>query len=227
VPSAREAAAIVLLDDDFGTIVRAVAEGRQLFHNLRRSFAYLLMVHVPLVVAAALVPLAGFPLLFLPIHIVWLELIIHPTALLAFQEAAGGMTPAARPARGRARFFAPREWAAIATAGVALTALVLAAYLRGLGEGDDVGHARALALAALTLASALLAAGLTGLGTRAARALSAATLVTTVLLVQTPALAGRLHLRPLDGDDWALVAAGALVAVGVPLAFGNLTARRD
>ena len=46
------------------------------------------MLHVPLVTTAALVPLLGYPLLYLPIHIVWLELIIHPTAMLAFQNRA-------------------------------------------------------------------------------------------------------------------------------------------
>ncbi len=84
--SAREVAAIVLLDDNFRTIVRAIAEGRQVFYNLQLSFQYLLMIHLPLVVTAALIPLAGYPLLYLPIHVVWLELIIHPTALLVFQD---------------------------------------------------------------------------------------------------------------------------------------------
>ena len=84
--TAREVASIVLLDDNFSTIVRAIAEGRQLFSNLKLSFAYLLLMHIALVAAAALVPFAGFPLLYLPMHVVWLELIIHPTALLVFQE---------------------------------------------------------------------------------------------------------------------------------------------
>ncbi|WP_199728695.1 cation-transporting P-type ATPase, partial [Corallococcus sp. CA053C] len=112
--SAREAASIVLLDDDFGTLVRAIAEGRQLFRNLRRCFLYLLLIHLPLVSTAALLPLAGYPLLYLPIHIVWLELIIHPTAMLAFQEAArpGRLSPL--HGRGPARFFSRGEWATLA-----------------------------------------------------------------------------------------------------------------
>ncbi|WP_426732884.1 HAD-IC family P-type ATPase [Myxococcus faecalis] len=60
---AREASSIVLLDDDFGTLVRAIAEGRQLFDNLQRCLQYLLRVHIPLVFTAALLPLAGYPLL--------------------------------------------------------------------------------------------------------------------------------------------------------------------
>ena len=95
--SAREVAPVVLLDDNFRTIVDAVAEGRQLFRNLRLAFAYLLLVHIPLVIGAAAIPLMGLPLLFLPIHIVWLELVIHPTAMLAFQDL-----PAAGPACARA-----------------------------------------------------------------------------------------------------------------------------
>jgi Ca2+-transporting ATPase len=59
--TAREVASIVLLDDNFRTIVRAISEGRQLFRNLKLSFAYLLMMHMPLVATAALVPFAGFP----------------------------------------------------------------------------------------------------------------------------------------------------------------------
>jgi len=71
--SAREVASIVLLDDNFRGIVRAISEGRQLFTNLQLSFQYLLMIHLPLVLTAALIPLAGFPLLYLPIHVVWLQ----------------------------------------------------------------------------------------------------------------------------------------------------------
>ena len=103
--SAREVAPMVLLDDNFRTIVDAVAEGRQLFQNLRLAFAYLLLVHLPLVVGAAAIPLMGLPLLFLPIHIVWLELVIHPTAMLAFQNlpAHGPLAPVKR--QRQARFF--------------------------------------------------------------------------------------------------------------------------
>ncbi len=112
--SAREVASIVLLDDNFRTIVGAIAEGRQLFRNLKLSFAYLLMIHAPLVTTAAMIPLFGFPLLYLPAHIVWFELIIHPTALLVFQDlpSSEALEPAVR--RRKLRFFDSLEWAAIA-----------------------------------------------------------------------------------------------------------------
>ncbi|MBI2161843.1 MAG: cation-transporting P-type ATPase [Candidatus Rokubacteria bacterium] len=210
--SAREVAAIVLLDDNFRTIVRAIGEGRQLFRNLQLSFLYLLMVHVPLVITAAFVPLAGYPLLYLPVHIVWLELIIHPTALLVFQElpASERLQPVA--AGGPARFFSTRDWAVIAAVGGLLTAFVVAGYLTSLGEGGRVEHGRAMALAILTLASAALTAALSGLRTWTARAVAGGTIVLSVALVHTPVLARLLHLEPLHLGDWLLAVVAALVA---------------
>lgn len=222
--SAREAASIVLLDDDFGTLVRAIAEGRQLFRNLQRCFLYLLLIHLPLVGTAALLPLAGYPLLYLPIHIVWLELIIHPTAMLAFQEAArpGRLSPP--HAGGPARFFSRGEWATLALVGALTTGGLVWAYDRSLGAGHDVEHARAVALASLTLASASFAAVLTRLRTRLARWVCALTLGGSVLIIQVRSLASLVGLHPLHADDWARVALGVAVAV-VPLLLTRSGAR--
>lgn len=210
--SAREVASIVLLDDNFRSIVRAIAEGRQLFANLQLSFQYLLMIHLPLVVTAALIPLAGYPLLYLPVHIVWLELIIHPTALLVFQEVAGehGLSPVRRDAR--LSFFNRRQWLTMVAVGTLVTVIVAATYLRSLGTGYDVEHARAMAMVVLTTASAGITASLAGLRSRAARIAVAGTMALSFLLVQTPALAALLHMKPLHADDWMLAAGGGLLA---------------
>jgi Ca2+-transporting ATPase len=223
--SAREVASIVLLDDNLRTIVGAIAEGRQLFRNLRKSFQYLLMIHIPLVLTATLIPLAGYPLLYLPIHIVWLELLIHPTAMLVFQEAAPGERLAPMPPGRRPRFFSPAEWLAMGAVGLLLTGVVALGYERGLGFGGRVPHARAMALVTLAFASATLAAGLSGLRTRIARLIVAGTLASTVLLIQTPAVAGRLHVEPLHIDDWTMAIAGALLAVSAPHALAALARR--
>ncbi|SFM20287.1 hypothetical protein [Nitrosomonas communis] len=66
--------------------MRAITEGRQLFCNLQLGFQYILLMHIPLVVTVIFIPLIGHPILYLPIHIVWYETIIYPTALLVFQE---------------------------------------------------------------------------------------------------------------------------------------------
>src|SRR5690606_6255790 len=207
--SSREVASIVLLDDNFRTIVGAIGEGRQLFRNLQASFAYLLMVHLPLVLSAALVPISGQPLLYLPIHIVWLELLIHPTALLVFQDPppAGHMAPVVREQR--ATFFGRRAWTVSVLTGLAATATVLLAYTLGAAQG--VEYARTLALATLVLASATITAALSGLRSRIARLVTGASVASLVLLVQVPALADWVHLRPLGLLDWALAVAGGLL----------------
>lgn len=209
--TAREVASIVLLDDNFRTIVRAISEGRQLFCNLKLAFAYLLMVHIPLVATAALVPFAGFPLLYLPIHVVWLELIIHPTALLVFQEvpASERLDPVER--NHRLRFFEWGEWALIALVGTFVTLLIVVTYVRNLGNNHDVAHARSMALVVLIVASATMTAGLTRLRSRGATISVLATISSLLLFVQVPTFAGILHLNPLHLDDLLIAGLGGLV----------------
>jgi Ca2+-transporting ATPase len=210
--TAREVAAIVLLDDNFRTIVRAIAEGRQLFRNLKLSFAYLLTVHIPLVLTAALIPFAGFPLLYLPAHIVWLELIIHPTAILAFQQTAPRGALEAADGRPADRFFDLREWLAIGVVGALLTLGVIGGYLRGLGLGEDGTHARSIALAMLVLASAAVTVGLSRLRGRLAWTLAIAAVASAILMIQSRAIARLLHLSPLHAQDWLVAAATAVTA---------------
>jgi len=214
--SAREVAAIVLMDDNFRSIVRAIAEGRQLFANLRLSFQYLLMIHIPLVVTAAMIPLAGYPLLYLPIHIVWLEMIIHPTALLVFQDLPDDVRLHPRDGNRPSGFFSRRQWLAIVLVGTLVTAAVLASYDRSLGIGLDVDHARAMALLVLTVASAGMTAALSRLRGWAARVIVAATLGFSVAFIQTPRIAAILHLKPLHLDDWAVAVGAGLIASFAP-----------
>ena len=223
--SSREVAAVVLLDDNFRTITRAIAEGRQLFANLQTSFAYLLIVHLPLVLTAALVPLAGQPLLYLPIHIVWLELLIHPTAMLVFQDppAAGRMMRANRGRR--ASFFGHREWLGIILAGLSITIAVLLAYRRGL-HAPGTGQARTLAMATLILASTMVTLVLSGLRSRASCLITAAALASLVVLVQVPCLAEWLHLVPLSLHDWIFPGAAGILTGGLSLLLTRRTHAR-
>lgn len=211
VQSAKEVAAIVLLDDNFRTIVRAIAEGRQLFLNLQWSFLYILLVHIPLAVSAAVVPLAGYPLLYLPIHIVWLELLIHPTALLVFQElpASQALRPLARSAG--LHFFSVRTWGLLLGIGLVLAAAVGFGFVGALATGASDADARTLALAVLIVSSVSTVMVLSRLATRTAKWTVALTLATLPLFVHTPALAALMHLAPLSLTAWALVLAVALL----------------
>ncbi len=210
--SAREIASIVLLDDNLRTIVGAIAEGRQLLASLQLSFAYLLIIHLPLVLSAALVPLAGFPLLYLPIHIVWLELIIHPTAILVFQQQ-----PAERHLRrvrrnARPRFFSTREWIVIAICGGLLTLLVGAGYAYSLGSDRNVEHARAMVMLILIVASAATTLGLSRFRTSAAWIAAIATLSSAALVLAVTEIGALVNLQPLRGDEWLIATVAGLAA---------------
>ncbi|HEX6210867.1 MAG TPA: HAD-IC family P-type ATPase [Methylomirabilota bacterium] len=210
--SAREVAAIVLLDDNFRTIVVAIAEGRQLFRNLRASFEYLIVFHVPFVASALIVSLLGYPLLYAPVHVVWIEMLLHPTALLVFQELPAGGLEALGHDDGPRVFFSRREWRVIALVGALLTLLVIGSYVWNVGKSGDVAHGRAIAIATLALASAALTTSLSGLRTRIARVMVALTVVSTAVLVQVPSLARLLHLEPLHVLDWAVALGGSVLA---------------
>jgi Ca2+-transporting ATPase len=97
---AREASDLILADDDFGALVDAVREGRRLSDNLRRVAGYLIAVHLP-IAGLALVPLVvGGPILMLPAHIAFLELVIDPACALVFEAiplSAGAMSRPPRP----------------------------------------------------------------------------------------------------------------------------------
>jgi P-type Ca2+ transporter type 2C len=82
---AREASSIVLLNDDFGSIVSAIRLGRRIYDNLRKAMGFIFAVHVPIAGLALLPLILGLPIIFTPIHIAFLELIIDPVCSLAFE----------------------------------------------------------------------------------------------------------------------------------------------
>lgn len=168
--SAREAASIVLLDDNFESIVNAIREGKQLFRNLKLSFFYLLLVHIPYVISATLVPLLGFSLLYYPIHIVCIELFIHPTCILAFQHLpSDSMLTQQQNHKRDFRFFSSRDWRCIAMMGGIASLIVMLAYLSVLSYTQNEALARANAFLAVGINHLALTYGLTGLKTVASR----------------------------------------------------------
>ncbi len=96
---AREASAIVLLDDDFGSIVKAVRMGRRIYDNLRKAMGFIVAVHIPIAGLALLPLLTGMPLLLGPIHIALLEMIIDPVCSLVFEAEEDERDVMARPPR--------------------------------------------------------------------------------------------------------------------------------
>ncbi|WP_291516016.1 cation-transporting P-type ATPase [Bdellovibrio sp. ArHS] len=196
--AAREVSAIILADDNFATIVKAIREGKQLLKNLNVSFEYLLFMQIPLVLGAAIIPLVGYPLLFLPVHLVWMELILHPTSLLAFQLPVAG--DGNKSTLGD--FFNRKKLFLISFDGLLILLIMIASFRFGIGEEKGAGHARANALVILCLASVVFVLRKTFLGTKASAWIFILTLFSTVILVQIPWLSQQLSLQPLDFFDW-------------------------
>jgi Ca2+-transporting ATPase len=155
---ARSAADLILLDDDFTTIVAAIAGGRRIFRNLRRAFRYLNAFHSPLILSAVIIPFFGVPLLLWPIHLVWLELIVHPTSALVYENDPAGATDLmTEPPRGRAgELLRRKDWIRPILLGVALTIGCLAVYLTDLRAGFGVEVSRGVALTTMLIGQMLL-----------------------------------------------------------------------
>jgi Ca2+-transporting ATPase len=214
---AREAAAIVLMDDRFGSLVDAVRAGRRIFANLQKAVGYLFAVHVP-IVGLALLPLLGGPVLLLPIHVVLLELIIDPACSLVFEAEplhVDGMNVPPRPAD--APLFSPRAVArALAVGGVALAAVVAVQWLGHAAAWDDASL-RLAALGTLVAGNvAMLEWFRTGLRTgRSANsvfdALVLGVCAASFVVLQVPPLAGAFGL-PTALDVRSTVALLALPA---------------
>lgn len=209
--SAREAADIILLDDNFDSIVNAIAEGRQLFKNLQLSFKYLLMVHMPFVFSAAIIPLLGYPLIYFPIHIVFIELIIHPTAMLVFQDLPQSKTLSIEKAKSKIHFFSNEDWLEIVVVGGLATIVVIISFILIFRESSNIEHARAIVLAELGFTSAALTCGLSGFRTWTARIIIVGTLTFSFLLIQIPYISHFFSFTPLHLKDWLIVIVTSLI----------------
>jgi Ca2+-transporting ATPase len=147
---ARESAALVLTEDDFGSIVATVRLGRRIYENIRNAMRYLIAVHVP-IAGAAFVPVAlGWPQLLLPMHVVFLEFVIDPACSIAFEAEDSDEEAMHRPPRDpRARLFDAATLAGALAAGVSMLAALLLACAWAVAGGRSDGEVRALGFATI------------------------------------------------------------------------------
>ena len=151
---AREAAALVLLQDDFGSIVRTVRLGRRIYENIRNAMRYLVSVHVPIAGMSFLPVALGGPLFLLPVHVVFLEFVIDPACTLVYEAErteAGAMERPPRDPR-EPLFNLPMLGTSFAL-GATMLAAVFAAYWWALESGRSDTGARAVAFAAIVFSN--------------------------------------------------------------------------
>ena len=96
---AREAADMVLLDDNFSTIVSTIRDGRRIYDNIKKAMEYIMVIHIPVALSALMAPVLGLPALLAPIHVVLLELIIDPTCSIIFERQPEESNIMSRPPR--------------------------------------------------------------------------------------------------------------------------------
>jgi Ca2+-transporting ATPase len=150
---AREAAALVLVDDDFASLVGAVRLGRRIYGNIRHAMSYIVAVHIPVAGLGLLPLLFGWPLLFFPVHVLFLEFVIDPACAFVFEadrEAPDTMHRAPRSPRERL-FTRTLLRRSIALGGVALIASFVTYGIALHATTEPV--ARALAFIAIVVAN--------------------------------------------------------------------------
>ncbi len=151
---AREAAALVLLDDNFASIVQAVRMGRRIFDNLKKAMMFIFSVHIPIAGMSLLPVLFKWPLALLPVHIVFLELIIDPACSVVFEMEADEADIMRRPPRRLEEPLFGRQMILTGLVqGLGVLAVVLAVYWFALSRGLGESEARMMSFASMVIAN--------------------------------------------------------------------------
>jgi Ca2+-transporting ATPase len=154
---AREASSLVLLDDNFTSIVAAVRLGRRIFDNLKKAMAYIFSIHVP-IAGMSLVPvLFNMPLVLLPVHIVFLELIIDPACSIVFESEKEEQNVMKRPPRHKEEgLFTKKILALSLLQGFVVFAVVLMVYVIALSRGFGEAEVRTMTFTTIVIANLFL-----------------------------------------------------------------------
>lgn len=212
---ARESAAIVLLNDDFSSIVEAVRMGRRIFDNLKKAISYIFSVHVP-IAGLALFPIVfNLPLVLLPAHIAFLELIIDPACSTVFEAEPEEKNIMQRPPRDlREKLFGKKNILVSLLQGISVLAVVIFVFLFALKMGKSDMEARSLTFATLVIANlTLIISGLSWENSlirinpenKALWLVIAGALVSLVLVLNIPFLRNMFHFSVLHFNDYLIV----------------------
>jgi Ca2+-transporting ATPase len=222
--AAKEAADIVLADDNFVTIGQGVFEGRKLFDNLSKGIKYYLSVKTALVLVFLLPVILGVPLPFAPIQIIVLELFMDLAASVGFVVEPAEKTTYTRPPRNpKQRFLGPKMIGGIARSGLSLFAAVSISYFYALGRGLPLRQAQTFAFAAWIIGHIFLAfvsrsddEPLFRLGLFTNRAMvlwAAAAFAFLIIIIAVPAAGSRFNVASLRLGQVGIILAVCALAV--------------
>jgi len=225
---ARAAAGIVLTDDNFSTIVNAVREGRRIYENLRQAFVFLFSFHLPIVGLAILPLIFKQPLIFLPIHIIFLELICDPAAVLGFERERarhGLMNEPPRPVN--EPLINPKSWWRTILQGTTILIVSAALYLHFAYQHNATELARTMAFGSLVVSQTFLI-----LFTREWEqvksnhlllSISTITLLALTLIISLSPLRQVFHLTTLN---WQQIGGMVLIPIATMFVIGKIVNRK-
>ena len=149
---AKQAASLILLEDDLSKMVDAIAMGRKIYTNLKKAIQYIISIHIPIILTV-FTPLALgwiYPNIFSPIHIIFLELIMGPTCSIIFEnEPMEKNTMIQKPRPFTTTFFNWKELTTSIIQGIAITLGTLFVYKYSVYNGFNEAHTRTMVFAAL------------------------------------------------------------------------------
>lgn len=221
---AREASALVLLNDDFSSIVHAVKLGRKIFDNLKKAIAYIFAVHVPIAGMALLPVLFKLPIVLLPAHIAFLELIIDPACSTVFEACPEEKNIMRRPPRSlRESLFNKKAFIFSFLQGVSVLAVVFAVFMLALYLKKGELEARTLTFATLVFANIMLI--MTNLSwsknlidiirskNKALLGVACGALGALMLVIYAPPLRNLFHFSALSVEDMLIAFVSGIVSL--------------
>jgi Ca2+-transporting ATPase len=221
---ARESSAIVLLDDNFSSIVSAVRLGRRIFDNLKKAVSYIFSVHIPIAGMALFPILFKLPQVLLPAHIAFLELIIDPACSTVFEAEPEEKNIMERPPRNlKEKLFGKKSLMGSLFQGISVLVVVILVFLLALYLGKGELEARTLTFTTLVIANlTLIVANLSWSGdiiktnyseNKALWLVIGGALLILVLVLYVPALRDLFHFSALHLEDLLIVFAAGILSV--------------
>jgi Ca2+-transporting ATPase len=223
---AREAASLILLDDNFASIVTAIKLGRRIFDNIQKAWSYLLSIHIP-IIGLALMPVffGHMPLILMPAHIIFMELIIDPVASIAFEnEKAEADIMNRKPRSKQHKFFSRKRILTSLAKGLSVLVSSLIIYVFAANLGCSEGQVRAMTFTTLILSNLLLV--LSDLSETksvftiakdpnlSVKVILGAALLFLAAVLYIPLLRGLFHLELFPPSYYAAVAVVAVFSIG-------------
>jgi len=221
---AREASSLVLLNDDFSSIVSAVRLGRRIYDNLKRAMGYILAVHVP-IAGMSLLPLVfDFPVVLLPAHIAFLELIIDPACSVVFESGKEEKDIMKRPPRNlKQPIFGKKSVSINLLQGLLVLLVTFLLYYFALKTGRGEAEARSVAFVSLVLSNLLLIVVNLSWKTSVQKIILSANrtlflvcagaIVFLLSVLYLPSLAELFHLAPISLLDFGLIFVVVLIGL--------------